>query len=92
MGYDNQVIDCVTTILAPWQLPILNMEFSFPSFSFPLSVYDTATGKIIYEKIAFAQKTDAATQQPKDGVRDQVADVYNSDLTCLAVSVGGVSL
>lgn len=72
--------------------PILDMEMGFTSFLFLLPAYDTATVKIIYQKIGFARKTDAATQQPKDSVCCLVDDVYNSDLTCLVVPVGGLSL
>ena len=72
--------------------PILDMKMGFTSFLFLLLAYDSATAKTIYQKIGFARKTDAATQQLKDSVCCLVDDVYNSDLTCLVVSVGGLSL
>lgn len=49
------------------------------AFVFLRAVYDTAVVKIIYQKIGFALKTDAATQQSKDGVCRLLHELYNSD-------------
>lgn len=57
---------------------------------FLLPVNGTTMMKNTYQKIGFALKTDAATQQPKDGVCCLVNDVCN--LTCLVLPVGDLSL